>query len=267
MVNLKKISLIAMFLIVIGVVGSLLTFHLVDKGGSVQEKKTFNQKNITAIEVDSDNARVEFVPSKDTVMKVELSGKGTKNDGKDFSAQVEGNTLLVSMQREDFQFFHFDLFTKSLTLKVTLPEKQYDSLVVNNDNGYVQIKDLNVKQLDAETNNGRVDLKNIVSSNVNVETDNGRLTLDDVSGKITGKTNNGRISIKTTDLDRSMQLETDNGRIEIKTEKEPTNVAFDVHVDNGHINILDKYEGNAVIGDGDNLIKLKTNNGRISVTK
>ncbi|PKG25305.1 DUF4097 family beta strand repeat-containing protein [Niallia nealsonii] len=267
MINFKKILMIATFLIVIGAVGSLLTFRLVDKGGSIQEKRTFDQKNITAIEVDSDNARVEIVPSKDMVMKVELSGKGAKDDKKDFSAKVEGDTLLVSMKKEDFRFFHFDLFTKSLTLKVILPEKQYDSLAVNNDNGYVQIKDLNVKRLDAETNNGRVDLKKIISSNVNVETDNGKLTLDDVSGNIKGKTNNGRISIKTADLDRSIQLETDNGSIEIETEKEPTNVAFDVQVDNGRVNILDKYEGDAVIGNGDNIVKLKTNNGRISVTK
>lgn len=44
-------------------------------------------------------------------------------------------------------------------------------------------------------------------------------------------------------------------------------VAFDVHVDNGRINILDKYEGNTVIGKGTHVIKLTTNNGRVTVTK
>jgi len=157
--------------------------------------------------------------------------------------------------------------TESLTIKVTLPEKQYKSMMIHTDNGEIQAAGLNADQLTADTNNGRIELKEIASKNVEVEADNGKLMLDHVSGKIKGKTNNGQINVKTIDLERSIQLETDNGRIEIVTEKEPENVAFDVHVDNGRVNILDKYEGNAVIGDGDHVIKLKTNNGKISVTK
>lgn len=264
---MKKIAIIAAFLIVVGVVGSVLTFGFLDKGVSIQEKKTFEQKNIEAIEVNSNNARVEIIPTKDEAAKVELFGKAAKNTKNDFSAKMEGDTLIVSLEEKQFGFLHLDFSRESLTLKITLPEKQYNSLKIDNDNGYVQLAGLNVKQLQGNTNNGRVELKNITSASVNIETDNGKLILNDVSGKIKGKTNNGKISIKTADLDRSMELETDNGSIEIETEKEPTNVAFDVHVDNGRVNILDKYEGNAVIGDGDNIIKLKTNNGKISVIK
>ncbi|WP_445487593.1 DUF4097 family beta strand repeat-containing protein [Niallia sp. 03133] len=267
MINIKRISVIALILVVIGMIGSILTFRLMDKSVTVAEEKTFENNNIAAIKVDSDNTRVEIMPTKEKVAKVELSGRGSKETKKSFSANVEGNKLVVQLKDEQFKLISLDFLSESLTLKIYLPEKQFKSMDINNDNGYVQLSDLKVDQLEAETNNGRVELQNISSKNVEVESDNGRLVLDHVSGKIKAKTNNGKISIKTADLNRPMQLETDNGSIEVETEKEPSNVSFDVHVDNGSINILDKYEGNAVIGDGDNLIKLKTNNGRITVTK
>ena len=71
----------------------------------------------------------------------------------------------------------------------------------------------------------------------------------------------------TKDLNRPIQLESTNGKIRIKTEKEPTNVRFDVSVVNGDINILNKYVGAVTIGKGENLIKLTTVNGEVSVTK
>ena len=65
----------------------------------------------------------------------------------------------------------------------------------------------------------------------------------------------------------TIEGKSNNGRIEIETENEPTNVTFVVQVDNGSINILDKYKGSTVIGNGENLVKLKTNNGKIQVLK
>jgi len=267
MINLKKISIIALILIGIGVAGCLLTFRAVDKGVAIHEEKTFDSSKITEVEISSDNSHVEVVPTKGAEAKVEVSGKGPKDMKKEFLAAVEGNALIVKWRGEHKGFIDFPIMTESLTIKVTLPEKQYKSMMIHTDNGEIQAAGLNADQLTADTNNGRIELKEIASKNVEVEADNGKLMLDHVSGKIKGKTNNGQINVKTIDLERSIQLETDNGRIEIVTEKEPENVAFDVHVDNGRVNILDKYEGNAVIGDGDHVIKLKTNNGKISVTK
>ncbi|MEM5591441.1 DUF4097 family beta strand repeat-containing protein [Niallia circulans] len=154
---------------------------------------------------------------------------------------------------------------ESLTLKILVPVKEYKSLRINNDNGKIDLADLMVEQVQAESNNGRIHLQNIQSRSVEVNSDNGRVSLDHVSGSVKGETNNGRISMKTATLDQAIQLETDDGSIEIVTDKEPTNVTFDVQVDDGSINILDKYKGSTVIGNGENKVKLKTNNGKIRV--
>ncbi len=91
--------------------------------------------------------------------------------------------------------------------------------------------------------------------------------MSDIIGDLKGRTNNGSISLVTSNLDRPIDLETHNGKINIQTEKEPTNVRFDTSVHNGKITILDDTNFSNIIGDGDNLVKLKTYNGSIKVTK
>ncbi|WP_400243604.1 DUF4097 domain-containing protein [Niallia sp. JL1B1071] len=264
MINLKKFVIIGIVLIVIGAIGSLLTFR--DNGIDIAEEKVFEESNITTIELESNNAGVEIIPTTDTVTKVEVFGRGSKETMTNFTAKVEGETLVVKWEERQFGFLHLD-FNNSLTIRVTLPEKQYQIMTINNDNGKVHLADLNIDKVKAESNNGRIEMKNVQSQNVEVKSDNGRVSLEHVSGTIKGKSNNGRIFMKTATLDQPIQLETNNGRIEIETENEPTNVTFDVRVDNGSINILDKYKGSTVIGNGENLVKLKTNNGKIQVLK
>jgi DUF4097 and DUF4098 domain-containing protein YvlB len=88
-----------------------------------------------------------------------------------------------------------------------------------------------------------------------------------VQGSLKGETHNGSIALETKELDRDIDFKTNNGKIKITTKKEPSNVQFNVSVDNGKVDILNKYDSSAVIGKGKNIIKLATHNGSISVIK
>ncbi|MEK5382210.1 DUF4097 family beta strand repeat-containing protein [Niallia sp. FSL W8-0635] len=263
MTKLKKIMITGIVFIIIGTLGSLLTFR--DNGIDIAEEKVFKEGNITSVKIESNNVAVEIIPTTDSETKVEVVGKGSKDTRTNLTAKVERETLIVKLEEKQLGFIHLDF--SSLTLRISLPEKQYKSMRVNNDNGKIDVANLSVEQLKAESDNGRIEMKNILSENIDVQSDNGRVALEHVTGSIKGKTSNGKISILTATLDRPIELETNNGSIEIETEKEPTNVTFDVQVDNGSINILDKYKGSTVIGNGENLVKLKTNNGKIQVLK
>lgn len=89
--------------------------------------------------------------------------------------------------------------------------------------------------------------------------------MKDVEGEIIGKADNGRISLITESLDRNIDLKTDNGTIEIKTKEEPKNVQFDIEVDNGSVSVFGNAVYDTVIGNGDNLVRLKTDNGNIQI--
>lgn len=280
MINLKKISIFALILLVIGMVGSLLTFSSLDKATAVTEEKSFGN-NFSAVQVNAKNVGVEVVPTKEKTAKVKLHGRES-NATHNFSADVKGSTLSVQVEQEQRSWIN--IFPTALKVTVYLPEKQYETIHVDSGNGSIQIESVDVKNIKALTANGRINLNSIAATDVdvkatngwlnlnsiaaadvNVKTTNGQITLDDVKGKLSGKTENGQITFATESLDWPVQLETDAGRILVQTQQKPDNVTFDVHTGAGNINILDQNIGSTKIGNGENLIKLTTGTGSITV--
>ncbi len=260
----KKLSIVALLLVLIGGIGSIFTFSQT-KQKEITTEKTVSSNKVTEVQILTDNTTVDVLPTSDTKTKVELVTKGVDVSKLDFTTEVEGKKLTIRLKEGNTFFIGFDF--RSSHLHVYIPQKQYDSFVVDNDNGKVKVSELNIKNLKVKTDNGRIALDKIVAENVNVKSANGKLEFNDVEGNLKGSSNNGKILLATKDLDRNIQLESNNGKIIIKTDKEPTNTTFKVSTHNGKINILDKYEGNTVIGKGKNLVNLESNNGKIEVTK
>jgi DUF4097 and DUF4098 domain-containing protein YvlB len=264
---MKRITIIALIFLVVGAVGSVLTFRINYKEPYDLKEKVIS-KSVTTINIQTDNEDVEIIPTNDSKIKIKVFGRKSPDIKQIFSANVEGKTLAIKLKEKQEKIFNFDFFPISFSLKVYVPKKQYESMQINNDNGLVKMGRLNVKNIKASTNNGQIDFNHVNATNVDVHSDNGAIRFfGDVTGKVVGKTNNGKISLTTPNIDYPIQLESDNGGITIQTDKEPTNVTYNTHEDNGSINIFNKYSNGTVIGNGDNLIKLTTNNGEISITK
>lgn len=258
----RKLSILALILLLIGGIGSF--FSQTNKE-EISTVKTVSSEMVKEVNIQTDNATVEVLPTSDTEIKVELVTKGLDVSKLDFTAEVEGNKLTIRLKEQSTITIGFNI--RSSHLYVYVPQKTYDSFVVENDNGKMKMSELNIKNLKVQTDNGRIELNKIVAENVDVKSANGKLELNDVDGNLKGSSNNGKITLTTKDLDRNIQLESANGKISIKTDKEPTNTTFRVSSNNGKINILDKYEGNIVIGKGENLVDLESNNGKIEVIK
>ncbi|HDR7606742.1 DUF4097 family beta strand repeat-containing protein [Bacillus mycoides] len=287
MINKKKLSIIAGIIFIIGIVGSLFTYRSIATV-PISEEKVINNNNVSSVIIDTNNVRVNINPTTESNMKVTLDGEVNPNIERTLATDEKDSTLLISYKEKQQIWFNFNIseVLVPLTLNVYLPEKQYDSLKISNNNGYVsakqqntthfdintsngrvELREINSQKINAETNNGSMDFKDITAQNIHVKSNNGRIMLDHVEGELEGQSKNGSLSLKTNELDRNLNFTTHNGKINIETEKEPTNVQFNVSVDNGKANILNKYNGNAVIGKGENQIKLNTHNGSISVKK
>ncbi len=267
MSKIKGIAIAALLLLIVGIFGAMLTYHTNAK--SVSFEKTLSD-SFTKLDINADNENIKIIPTKDTETKVKLSGKAVSDYKQDYSVKVEDSTLRIQLREQQVKFFSFDfssIFTP-LTLKIYVPEKLYNSFVIDNDNGEIQTGNLKIHNLKLSTNNGRIIIKNTTAGNVDVQSDNGSISFEgNISGKIAGKTNNGKISISVPSIDHPIQLESDNGSIIVQTNQEPDDVTYDLHSDNGSINIFDKYKSGSVVGNGSNLIRLTTNNGKITITK
>jgi hypothetical protein len=269
-------------LLVIGLVGSLFT------GGSLisaQETETIElQEDYEEMTIQSRNAQIEVFPSTNDVTTIEFTGNKENNQRYDVTANVEGDLLSVAVKKKGFKLFSFDFTFTAPALTVYVPEKTYDTIQIetNNgraeargleavnmqmeaDNGHIVASESEVNELQVKADNGRIDLKNIRSQAVTSEADNGEIRLENVKGQLSGKTNNGKITMKTENLDHPIDLHTNNGKIHIQTENKPENAIFDVKTDNGKTTIFGESNWDTVVGDGENLIKLTTNNGSITV--
>lgn len=285
--NKRNLSIIAGILIIIGVVGAIFTYR-VHVPQPFSEEKTIDSKNISTVQIQSDNADINIYESNEDHIKVILEGETSTNRKKQFTVDADDSVLAIRYKEKFHSWFHFDFFHvyKPVHLNVYLPEKEYELFEITNVNGEIIVEKQKINDLDVKTTNGDIELNNIRSNKVSVKTSNGDMELKDVAapnihvdsvngsmllneleGDITGETTNGNFSVTTKDLNRNIKLKTVNGDMVIRTAQEPKNTEFNVSVVNGDINILDKYSGSAKIGNGENLIELTTTNGDITVEK
>ncbi len=305
MINGKRIAVIGIILLGVGVIGTVLTFNSNGKQEIVKETKTIEAENIKDIKIDTDNAKVEIVSTDESKITLEQSGIKKNMDKGNLKVDIAGEKLVIQLKDKQFKFFSFNFFDKLSIIKVYVPKRVYQSLEIMSNNGRIEVADINAKKVKLDTDNGRIDLDNIKgslltvksdngrieankidvtvfkgytsngridlkqvqASETNLETDNGKILLNDVTGAIIAKTDNGAISLLSDDLNSPIELESDNGSITIETKNKPKNALFDAKTDNGRIDILGGDGRNTTFGNGDNLIKLTTDNGRITVTQ
>lgn len=264
--NLKKIAIISLFILLAGSAISIV-LSIKDTLVNKSEEIVVEDNSFTNIQIKSDNASVQIVPTKKDETKVEFSGKMKKKFSYNFRANVKGDTLQVELKEKHWGFIQFGFSSHDVKLTVYVPEKEYGQLKTELDNGRIVVENMKVNDVDLKTDNGSIELKNIEAIIIRANTDNGQVLMDNVDGDLKVGTDNGRIVLKTNNLERSIQFKTDNGLIDIQTDKEPLNVTIDAKIDLGKIDIFGKSNKQTIFGNGENLIKLEADNGKIFVEK
>lgn len=261
----KFFVIIVVLLIAVGGIGyavnSLKSFT------SKEKEIVINDQSFSNIDILTSNATVQIVPTTDEVTTVSYSGKKKRKVKFDFQAKVKGDNLSVVLKEKRRGFMNFGASSRGIELIVSVPEKEYNKIQVETDNGRIKMEALQGKEFILATDNGRIELKNIDAVKLSANTDNGDISFVDVEGEITAGTDNGHITMKALQLDQTIELKTDNGRIEIQVAEEPTNAVINAKTDNGRIEIFGNRNEHTTFGKGEHVIKLTTDNGRITVTK
>lgn len=282
---IKKVSLIALLLLAIGVVGSIVTYSSYNKSSS-NDALYIQSGNISSIQIDVDNADIEFIPVQHTEeTKFELISENGETLQEDFTFKEENDTLTIIQQSANNRWFSFSINTTPLTLKIYAPEQIYENFSINGDSSDLYLSNFEAKSVNLSTDSGDITAENIVSESITLKTDSGDVDLFGIEGEIQTKTDSGDVTFTLTEVTGKLQINTDSGdvdlslnetsnNIQIATDsgdigistKEPSDVTFDVDTDSGDINLFDKYNKNAKIGKGTLLFQLKTDSGDIAVT-
>ncbi|MER2090151.1 MAG: DUF4097 family beta strand repeat-containing protein [Sporosarcina sp.] len=261
---------------------------------------TIQDNRFTNVDIDVQHGALFIRPSDSLITTVELVGS---NEKLQLTAEVVGDTLFVRLKSLRHWLLMFNFNIKAVTLNVFIPKKLYQSIAMktdngrisaekllgkkvnaNADNGRIQLREIAATTLVAETDNGRIDIvkvqtdhlrtktdngriemHHVEADSITAESDNGRIELQHVSGSIVGITDNGRITLQTDSLDQNIDFQTDNGSIVIQSSSEPKNVSIHAKTGHGKIDIFGERNSRTVIGAGEHTIRLKSDNGRITV--
>lgn len=280
----------------------LVEFPIQEKITTENKVIRIPQSNFSNVMMKIDYGSLNVFPSETEETIIELIGE---NEKLKLTAEVVNDTLSIQLKSKKFQFFSFMFLIKEMKVNVALPKKLYTTIImktdngriraekmlgkaikatsdngsiglkefaatvleVETDNGRIEIDKVQVDKLSTQTDNGRIELRNVDAEKVITETDNGRIIMDYVNGDIIGKTDNGRITLLTSSLDRMIQLETDNGSILVETETDPTDVSIYTKTDHGRVSVFGDKNSSTTFGNGSNTVRLSSDNGKITVMK
>ncbi|TQR18494.1 DUF4097 family beta strand repeat-containing protein [Psychrobacillus soli] len=262
--SFKKIAIICVFVLLAGAAINII-LNVQDTFVNKSDEIAVENTNYCNIGLLAGNAAVELLPTKENKTTVSFTGKMKKKLNYHFSADVKGDTLYVELKEKRWQIIQFGFSSLNNKITVQVPEKEYEEIKAEIDNGRIIVKNMQATVVNLESDNGRIDLTDVAAENVHVQTDNGKIQLHNVEGSINAETDNGQISLITNNLDRAITLETNNGLISIQAEQEPTNATIHAKTDNGRISIFGKSAEQTTFGKGKNLINLSTDNGMITV--
>ncbi|SOC40709.1 DUF4097 family beta strand repeat-containing protein [Ureibacillus acetophenoni] len=257
---MKKSYIIILLVILIGISLVNVAWGFFTGGG--KEEVQIDREQFEHVEIDTTNADIQIHVT-DSRPYVELVNKQKY----DLQVEVKGKSLDIEVDEPWFNWFSFDFSFRTPKLNVYLPKEMYETIEVKTNNGKIDVNGLEVKELNTETNNGRIVVKDVISSTIYTDSNNGKVILENITGKIIGETHNGDIIITKDVIDQPMELETHNGDVTVQTKKEPENVTYHFKTHNGEVTVFGSEYFNPVVGNGENLIQLRTHNGNITVKK
>ncbi|MGY0693412.1 DUF4097 family beta strand repeat-containing protein [Virgibacillus sp. FSP13] len=263
----KKIYIVAFFLVIIGVVGAAFTA----KGFFAQEpingEAYFATSQIDHITVDSQVANVHIVRSNSKNIEVEWEGTLLKSalDSGNVSVKEEGTTLWVGTGEDSFfDFVSFGFNFNPLEITIHLPEKQFTSIVVENDVGNTYVSSVDTERLHVESDVSDMEIASVNTDLLEVESDVGSIYLKDSNGKLFAKSNVGDITIDIDEIKHDMEINSDVGDIAITTSTIPSNVSFNGNSSVGSVTMFGK-EGSFINKQAEYMVRIKNDVGDIDV--
>ncbi|MCP1143780.1 DUF4097 family beta strand repeat-containing protein [Lysinibacillus endophyticus] len=180
-----------------------------------QKNYAFNAEDINGLELEIPNGKVDIVKADDQQFTIDAQVKT--------SLQHHSEERTIAEFEEKFIKLVDGKLTISVPTKMShvdvrlaVPEKQYDIMILRLLNGSVSINDVNSKLIKAKSYNGSVKIDHVSFQHADIETGNGAIELRNSKGEdLEAETVNGRIYIDG-DVEE-VEAESVNGAVVVTT--------------------------------------------------
>ncbi|WP_374964204.1 DUF4097 family beta strand repeat-containing protein [Lysinibacillus sp. RS5] len=263
----------------------------------VEEEKIIDGNKIDSLNIKTSSANVRITSDKTDQIKVKLDGKIKKDLKKDYKLKVEElNGQLEVQYLSNENLIGIKLGSeKDINVSIVLPEKVYRKLNVSTSSGLIEVENIVVDNMELATTSGSQTLvgtetkgdavfqstsgdikldSNIITSFI-VKTKSGKVgtqLLDSQSGQI--ESSSGDVTLKMGSMIKELDINTTSGDVIVDFEKNPNSLSVIFKGDSGELDVSlpdimykdkDKNSAIGVIGDGENLLNVKTTSGDLMV--
>ena len=246
---LKFFSILASFLIVVGAIGSFLTYS--KEINAMDVSKSVAVAKVDSIKISTISTDVKIIRSNTAKeATVKLTGDAKASQQPNLSVEVKDRELVIETEPSSGnKWFNveFNFYSPTMELLVILPEKYFENLEIDTVSGDVVASD--------------VEAANSVISSVS-----GDITVDNNVKEISIDTDSGDVALITPRITDDIDITTLSGDVDIKVAIEPTDVSFSIDTLSGDVNLFDKYAEDAKLGNGSTQVTIETTSGDIEVT-
>lgn len=276
----KKLFGFSLLLFIVGVCGMVWLFlRQEDFAYSLKPIKEVRviEQEFKAVEIKTDTADIEFIPSKMPKATVRLVGEVSdqQQERLEFTTEVAPNGTLVVLLREQLHVNMFYERNGEIKLEVELPEKVYETFQVKTMTGDLRSGKLSAKNAQVYSSTGDVEMSGYEGEELDVRTDTGDINLTDIHSAVLIESSTGEIDKLTMpELKHNVSIKTDTGDIHVAIDKQPTAAILEVKTDAGAIETTwqnlsyerkDDTLVNASIGTGGPTLSVRSSTGDVSI--
>lgn len=202
----------------------------------------FNPEEVRGIDIDVPNGKVEVEKTIDDIVSVNISVKTKMQESEEYTKKAFLEDF-IELKDGKLTIQTPSKFSQ-VTIKIALPEREYDLFFVRAINSHISVDSLKAKLVkanlmngsitmhhtefehaDLKTKNGSIETRYIKGDDLEAETANGRIYIDGEVKEIEAESFNGHVIVTTTsDKARKLKASTIAGSVEIYV---PTTVGLD----------------------------------------
>jgi hypothetical protein len=270
---LKKITLAAAAMVVIGIVGLAITVgtnarglhqyvtSIIGVGSSghgssasynFDKTKTIDGQAVKSIQVTASAASIHIYPggSKEIVAHAYGHVAGVKPADFTFTVQKNADGVVVSLKQQP-NLTIFDVI--NLNLDVEVPQHLYDTLSADSSAGKLTVADLQARHITLHASAGSVEATHLagqiqatssagsvtvtdIKGNVDLNSSGGSVLASNIAGDIQAHSSAGMVEIHLLNITHNISARSTGGGVHITTEEVPSALRFNLRTFAGNVN-------------------------------
>ena len=263
---MKKTTWIGLIIVIIGVIGSIMTVKQVTHPEKQRVTETFSVAKISAIDIETNVAKVEVKQHDADEILVESVIESKKSGKANIMMDQHDGTLSIHQERLKF-IGALGMFRHKQKINVYLPkDADIDDVSIESDVADIALDGIDAGTLDIHSSVGRIHLKDIVAKQISAKSDVGQVKVNDVKGEMDIATDIGEINYQQQRLIDPATLESNVGNIDVTFGEKPKDAKITTHSSVTQVNVFGDEE-DYIEGNGNTELRIITDIGSIDVTK